>query len=66
MDRREGIVGKVVLDHPSGLAFGSDGLLYVASRRGRQINRYDLGTGEAGVFVGNLPDEPEQLLSLPA
>jgi DNA-binding beta-propeller fold protein YncE len=33
------------LDHPSGLAFGSDGHLYVSSTTTGSILRYDGGTG---------------------
>jgi len=63
--------GGVTLDHPSGLAFGPDGALYVASRKGKQVERYELtGDGakvaKATVFLNKLPDEPEQIVSVPS
>jgi hypothetical protein len=45
---------------PAGLALGPDGLLYVASRTGRSVLRFDLATGApAAPFLSALPDEPE-------
>ncbi|UFS58174.1 hypothetical protein LQ955_14275 [Subtercola endophyticus] len=63
-------LGTAVLDHPSGIAFGSDGQLYVASRVGEQILAYTLDdkrtrATSGSVFIDQLPDQPEQLLSLP-
>ena len=70
----------VTLDHPSGLALGADGALYVNSRVGLAINRYVLGGGvatTASVVVPScaaaptlappacLTDQPEQLLAVP-
>jgi sugar lactone lactonase YvrE len=57
--------GDVSLDHPSGIALGADGALYVASRVGRQILRFDLAAGTGSVFVDKLGDEPEQLIAVP-
>ncbi|WP_368498175.1 hypothetical protein [Herbiconiux sp. A18JL235] len=59
--------GKAKLDHPSGLGFGTDGRLYVASRAGQKIIAYTLDdtntkAEKAEVFVDGLPDQPEQLL----
>lgn len=61
---------KVTLDHPSGLAFGVDGRLYVASRVGQQILAYTLDDAQtkatgAEVFIDGLPHQPEQILPLP-
>ena len=63
-------VGGVSLDHPSGLAFDADGALYVASRKGKQVERYELSgdgvrTTKAKVFLDHLPDEPEQIVAVP-
>lgn len=70
----------VTLDHPSGLAMGADGALYVNSRVGLAVNRYVLGGGvaaSASVAVPScataptlappacLTDQPEQLLAVP-
>lgn len=55
--------GGVSLDHPSGMALGSDGNLYVLSRKGRQINRYTQSGGSPAVFASGLPDEPEQIVA---
>lgn len=60
--------GDAQLDGPSGLLFGPDALLYVASRKGKQINRYtpaeDGHSAEfLDVFIGPdlLEDSPEFL-----
>ena len=49
------------LKNPSGLAFGNDGYLYVASRGSGQILRYRLSHGEPDrkPFIDDLQDEPE-------
>jgi hypothetical protein len=49
------------LNNPSGLAFGSDGYFYVASRGSRQILRYRLSDGvpDARPFIDDLDDESE-------
>lgn len=49
------------LDNPSGLAFGSDGFFYVASRSSRQILRYRISDGspDRRPFIDGLDDEPE-------
>ncbi len=62
--------GSAKLDHPSGLAFGRDGALFVASRKGKQVERYELsGDGveitKAKIFLDRLPDEPEQIVGVP-
>ncbi|QJU55135.1 hypothetical protein SCB71_19005 [Herbiconiux sp. KACC 21604] len=62
-------LGKAKLDHPSGLGFGADGRLYVASRVGQKIIAYTLDSTntkavKADLFVDGLPDQPEQLLLL--
>jgi len=51
------------LKAPAGLAWGPDGLLYVASRTGRAVLRFDPETGKpAAPFLTDLPDQPEFLL----
>lgn len=57
--------GGVHLRHPSGIATGADGALYVASHDGRQVLRYDLADGSADVFADGLTDLPEDLLAVP-
>jgi hypothetical protein len=62
--------GGVTLENPSGLAFGSDDALYVASRKGKQVVRYELsGDGlkakKAKVFLDHLPDQPEHIVAVP-
>ncbi len=56
------------LKNPSGLAFGNDDLLYVASRTERKILRFDRQgqPADPDAFIANLPDEPEflQLVTL--
>jgi hypothetical protein len=49
------------LKNPSGLAFGEDGYLYVASRGSHQILRYRLfdGSPDRRPFIDHLDDEPE-------
>ncbi|MCS5496437.1 hypothetical protein NY547_04195 [Cnuibacter physcomitrellae] len=64
-----GKVDHLELDHPSGLAFGADGRLYVASRVAQQVIAYTLdakgdSATKAAVFLDRLPDQPEQLLGL--
>jgi DNA-binding beta-propeller fold protein YncE len=46
---------------PAGMAFGTDGKLYVASREGKQILRFDASTGEPDPtpFIDELEDYPE-------
>jgi DNA-binding beta-propeller fold protein YncE len=58
--------GKHGLDAPSGLAWGPDGLLHVASRTGRSILRFDAATGGyEGALVSDLPDDPEFIAWVP-
>lgn len=49
------------LDAPAGMAFGADGMLYVASREGKQILRFDAHTGRLapGPFIATFEDCPE-------
>lgn len=49
------------LKAPAGMAFGPDGKLYVCSRLGKQLLRYDAHTGEpdSAPFVADLEDAPE-------
>ena len=50
------------LKAPSGLAWGPDGLLYVADRMGRAVLRFDADTGKPrGPLIEHLEDEPEFL-----
>ena len=51
--------------HPSGLAFGGDGLLYVAERKARKIKRFQSDGTPAGTFINKLPDEPEFIRYVP-
>ncbi len=52
------------LNGPAGMAFGDDGLLYVASRNTKEILRYDAKDGRPSSkpFIKNLPDNPEFLM----
>ncbi|MBF0495119.1 MAG: hypothetical protein HQK58_00865 [Deltaproteobacteria bacterium] len=52
------------LSSPSGLAFGPDKYLYVASRLSNQILRYDAATGKPDQkpFIDGLKDNPEFLI----
>ncbi|MFN8590102.1 MAG: hypothetical protein U0031_01490 [Thermomicrobiales bacterium] len=49
------------LNAPAGMAFGPDGKVYIASREGRQILRFDPhdGTPDATPFIAALEDYPE-------
>lgn len=49
------------LKNPSGLAFGNDGFLYVASRGTRQILRYRIADALPDIrpFIDDLKDDPE-------
>jgi DNA-binding beta-propeller fold protein YncE len=52
------------LNGPAGMAFGDDGLLYVASRNTKEILRYDEKDGRPSSksFIKNLADNPEFLM----
>jgi DNA-binding beta-propeller fold protein YncE len=52
------------LREPSGMAWGEDGYLYVASRGSKQILRYHESDGkpDKGPFISHLLDEPEFIL----
>jgi DNA-binding beta-propeller fold protein YncE len=52
------------LNGPAGMAFGDDGLLYVASRNTKEILRYDAKDGQPSdkPFIKNLADNPEFLM----
>lgn len=52
------------LSGPAGMAFASDGDLYVASRKTNRVLRYDGKTGKPkkGAFVKQLKDNPEFIL----
>ena len=52
------------LNGPAGMAFGDDGLLYVASRNTKEILRYDAKDGRpfGKPFIKNLADNPEFLM----
>ena len=52
------------LDGPAGMAFGDDGLLYVASRNSKQILRYrgNDGRPRRKPFINDLADNPEFLM----
>jgi len=52
------------LNGPAGMAFGDDGLLYVASRNTKEILRYDGKSGQPlnKPFIENLADNPEFLM----
>ena len=59
------------LDKPSGLCFATDGYLYVASRKGKQVNRYKPASdGHSALFDGvfltsnQLDDYPEFLIEV--
>ena len=51
------------LNGPAGMAFGKDGLLYVASRNTKEILRYDARDGRpfSKPFIKDLADNPEFL-----
>jgi DNA-binding beta-propeller fold protein YncE len=51
------------LHSPSGMAIGTDRMLYVGSRDAHQVLRYDLSTGKAdhNPFIDKLHDAPEFL-----
>jgi hypothetical protein len=73
LDPETGVVTELIppkaggLGAPAGLALGPDERLYVASRDGRQILRYDRATGKPDKhpFIDNLPDRPEFLAFVP-
>jgi streptogramin lyase len=52
------------LNGPAGMAFGDDGLLYVASRNTKEILRYDPKDGRplSKPFIKDLGDNPEFLM----
>ena len=52
------------LNGPAGMAFGSDGSLYVASRNSNEILRYDAKDGRpfSKPFIKDLADNPEFLM----
>jgi hypothetical protein len=52
------------LNGPAGMAFGDDGLLYVASRNTKEILRYRVidGRPDGKPFIKNLSDNPEFLM----
>ena len=52
------------LNGPAGMAFGDDGLLYVASRNTKEILRYNAKDGRPSSkpFIKNLADNPEFLM----
>lgn len=52
------------LNGPAGMAFGDDGLLYVASRNTKEILRYDAKDGQpyGKPFIKDLADNPEFLM----
>ena len=52
------------INGPAGMAFGDDGLLYVASRNTKEILRYDgkHGTPATEPFIKDLADNPEFLM----
>jgi DNA-binding beta-propeller fold protein YncE len=55
------------LNGPAGMAFGDDGLLYVASRNTKEILRYDPKDGRplGKPFIKDLGDNPEFLMLVP-
>jgi DNA-binding beta-propeller fold protein YncE len=59
-EARDLLDGDSGLKAPSGLAWGPDGLLYVADRTGRAILRYAPDDGaRRGIFLEGLGDQPE-------
>jgi 6-phosphogluconolactonase (cycloisomerase 2 family) len=52
------------IDGPAGMAFGDDGLLYVASRNSKELLRYDWTDGRphGKPFIEDLADNPEFLM----